>query len=71
MIFLLIFSMNKAILSEKYFYTLQNVRVKQQNHVMLMIFCFNHSGKICGMGFDAAGAAQAANNIPTSVCTGN
>jgi len=27
-------------------------------------------GKICGMGFDAAGAAQAANNIPTSVCTG-
>ena len=50
---------------------MQNVRVKQQNHVMLMIFCFNHSGKICGMGFDAAGAAQAANNIPTSVCTGN
>ena len=38
-----------------------------------MIFCFNQScaGKICGMGFDALGKAQAANNIPTSVCTGN
>jgi hypothetical protein len=28
------------------------------------------AGKICGMGFDALGKAQAANNIPTSVCTG-